>query len=108
MAEFPLSAGDLRAIAEALDPLEFLPALAQSDLIGRIEVYRPSGSDAEVIGYFDREGDGDDAWLGFVPKHPEPYLFCPDCGHASHSLYLLAGMRAPSTGCSWPGCGCTG
>ncbi len=68
MADFPLSAGDLRAIAEALDPLEFLPALAQSDLIGRIEVYRPSGSDAEVIGYFDREGDGRDAWLGFVPN----------------------------------------
>lgn len=108
MAEFPLSAGDLRVIANALEEIEFHPTLTRSGVVGRIEVYRPESDDAEVIGYFDREGADDDAWLGFVPKHPEPYLFCPDCGHASHSLYLIAGQRAPSTGCSWPGCDCTG
>jgi len=62
--KLPLSASDLKDIGAALDPLELLSALTQSDIVGRVEVYRP-GSD-EVIGHFVQEGEGaDDAWYGF-------------------------------------------
>lgn len=62
----PLAAWDLRHIAAALEPLELLPAL-RHPVIGRIEVLQPEG-DGEVIGYFQQEGEDDDAWYGFVPK----------------------------------------
>lgn len=64
----PLSASDLRAIADALEPIELQPAIAQNPVIGRIEVIRPDGDD--VVGYFEREAqdlsDLTDAWFGFV------------------------------------------
>jgi len=64
MSNLPLSASDVRAIADALDPIELHPAIAQNPVIGRIEVIRPEGSD--VVGYFVREGEGNDAWFGLA------------------------------------------
>jgi hypothetical protein len=106
MSDYPLTAGDLRALADALDPIEFHEILARNPIVGRIEVYRPDGDD--VVGYFERNALDDDAWLGFVPEHPKPHPFCPDCGHAQHSLHLIHGRDMPSTSCTWAGCGCTG
>lgn len=64
----PLSASDLRAIADALEPIELQPAIAQNPVIGRIEVIRPDGDD--VVGYFEREmgdvADMSDSWFGFI------------------------------------------
>jgi hypothetical protein len=63
--KLPLSASDLRDIGAALEPIELLPALTQSNIIGRIEVLRPGGG--EVIGHFVKEDSGaDDAWYGFI------------------------------------------
>ncbi len=65
-ARLPLSASDLRDIGDALDPIELLPAIVDSPIIGRIEVLRPGGD--EVVGYFDH-ADGfaeeGDRWYGF-------------------------------------------
>lgn len=66
----PLSASDLRAIADALEPIELEPSIVHNPVIGRIEVLRPSGDD--VVGYFEREmgavADLSDSWFGFVPS----------------------------------------
>lgn len=70
----PLSASDLKDVGAALEPIELLPAITQSSIIGRIEVLRPGGED--VIGYFaPADGcEGDDAWYGFyaTPEITEP------------------------------------
>lgn len=65
----PLSASDMRAIADALDPIEMDPRIVESSIIGRIEVIRPDGDPDDVCGYFVREGAADssgEAWFGFV------------------------------------------
>ena len=63
----PLSFSDLHEIANALEPIELLPAIVNNPVIGRIEVLRPGGD--EVIGHFQRADgfDPTDEWLGFVP-----------------------------------------
>lgn len=66
MSALPLTAADLRTIAEALDPIETNEYLTENPSIGRIEVHLP-GSD-EVVGHFVREGEPNgsgEAWLGF-------------------------------------------
>ena len=62
----PLTSGDLRDIAEALDEVE-ATTLAASKILGRIEVYRPDGEDR--IGWVTRfeNSDPDMGW-GFVPE----------------------------------------
>ena len=60
MSDLPLTPSDLRAIAEALDPLEYSEVLTANPLIGRIEVFRPDGD--EQIGWFAQSDD----WYGFV------------------------------------------
>ncbi len=69
MAEhLPLTGGDLREIADALDEVE-ATTLAANKLIGRIEVYRPDAEDEGPIGWITRfdpvAGDPDLGW-GFV------------------------------------------
>lgn len=63
----PLTASDMRVIADALDPIETNPNLTDSPTIGRIEVIRPDGSPDDVCGYFVREGEpgSGEAWFGF-------------------------------------------
>lgn len=66
----PLTASDLRRIADALDPIETNPRFADNPIIGRIEVVRPDSDMGveDVCGYFVREGDPDgtgEAWFGF-------------------------------------------
>lgn len=61
----PLTAGDLRTIAEALDPIEDNELIVKNPVIGRIEVYRPDGDD--LIGHFVTADMGEDDWYGFVP-----------------------------------------
>jgi len=63
--KLPLSASDLHAIGDALDPIELLSAITTNPVIGRIEVMRPDGDGNDLIGYFVREGEGEDAWFGF-------------------------------------------
>jgi len=61
-----LSASDVRAIADALEPIETNAIITDNPVIGRIEVIRPDGDD--VVGYFEREGDAKDpgmSWFGF-------------------------------------------
>ena len=68
MQGVPLSASDVRAIADALEPIELDPHIAENPVIGRIEVLRPDGEDAtDIVGYFRREGEAGsgDAWFGF-------------------------------------------
>ena len=62
----PMTSGDLRDIAEALDEVE-ATTLAASKILGRIEVYRPDGEDR--IGWVTRfeNSDPDMGW-GFVPE----------------------------------------
>ena len=65
-ARLPLSASDLIDIGKALEPIETLPAIVDSAVIGRIEVLRPGSND--VVGYFDHaDGFADDGerWYGF-------------------------------------------
>lgn len=64
----PLTGGDLRTIAEALDEVE-ATTLAANSVLGRIEVYRPDGDEPELIGWVDRfdTADPDLGW-GFVPE----------------------------------------
>lgn len=57
----PMTAWDLRQIADALEPLQDLPAL-RHPLIDRIEIRDDSG---EVVGHFVPVGEGDDRWHGF-------------------------------------------
>jgi hypothetical protein len=64
----PLSASDLHEIAEALDLIETDEKLTSNPIIGRIEVIRPGGDDP--IGYFEQEGEKDEAWYGFVGLAP--------------------------------------
>lgn len=63
----PLTASDLTVIAESLEPIETMPAIVDSPVIGRIEVYRPGTQD--VIGHFERadgfDGPGE-GWIGFT------------------------------------------
>ena len=61
----PLTSGDLRDVAEAIDEVE-ATTLAGSKILGRIEVYRPEGED--VIGWVTRfdSADPDMGW-GFRP-----------------------------------------
>lgn len=72
MTRLPLSFSDLHDIANALEPIELLPALVGNPVIGRIEVLRPGGGD--VVGHFERADgfDPSDEWLGFVPLAEEP------------------------------------
>jgi hypothetical protein len=61
-----LSASDVRAIADALEPIETNEFITENPVIGRIEVIRPDGDD--VVGYFEREGTPNgsgEAWFGF-------------------------------------------
>jgi hypothetical protein len=63
-----LSASDLHAIANALEPIETNEKITDNPQIGRIEVIRPDGDDDDVCGYFVREGDpkkAGEAWFGF-------------------------------------------
>ena len=112
MFDEPLSPGDLRGIAEALEQLETNPTLVGGAVCGRVEVYRPDSDQTpdDLVGYFEAADTGPDGWVGFVPRHPEPVTTCPDCGHLQHSLHLIYSGRvaAPSTPCPWPGCRCTG
>lgn len=73
----PLSASDLRAIAEALEPIETNELLTENPVIGRIEVIRPEsdGHLDDVVGHFVREGQTGEghtgeAWFGFVMDGP--------------------------------------
>jgi hypothetical protein len=71
MDDLPLTPGDLRAVADALEPIEFDPTLVANPILGRIEVFRPDGDDQ--IGWFQRSGcmnSPADDWLGFVPLAP--------------------------------------
>lgn len=63
--EIPLTSGDLRAIAEAIDEVE-ATTLAANKLLGRIELFRPD--DSEQVGWVTRfdESDPDLGW-GYVP-----------------------------------------
>jgi hypothetical protein len=65
MTTIPLTGGDLRTLADALDEVEDTP-LAASQVILRIEVALPENEDP--CGHFVRfdEGDPDLGW-GFVP-----------------------------------------
>jgi len=68
LGNLPLTASDMRAIADALEPIEFSAVIAENPIIGRIEVIRPDGDADDVCGYFVREnaaGSGD-AWFGFT------------------------------------------
>jgi hypothetical protein len=67
--DLPLTGGDLRVIADALDEVE-ATTLAANRTLGRIEVYRPVGED--VIGWVQRfiDNDPDMGW-GFVPEASE-------------------------------------
>lgn len=62
----PLTGGDLRAIAEAVDEVE-TTELAASKVLGRIEVFAPDGE--ERVGWITRfdPADPDMGW-GFVPE----------------------------------------
>lgn len=67
-SDMPLTADDLRRIADALDPIETNEKITENPLIGRIEVIRPDGDKDDVCGYFEREGKPDgsgEAWFGF-------------------------------------------
>lgn len=63
----PLTAGDLRVIADALDAVE-RTELAAEKVLGRIEVHRPDG-DGERIGWVARFDDNDPnlGW-GYTPQ----------------------------------------
>ncbi len=64
----PLTAYDLRKIADALDPIETNDKITENPQIGRIEVIRPDGDAEDLCGYFQREGKPDgsgEAWFGF-------------------------------------------
>lgn len=63
----PLTASDLRVIADALEPIETSAVIAENASIGRIEVVRPDGDADDVCGYFVRENEAGsgDAWFGF-------------------------------------------
>lgn len=67
MSGLPLSASDLRNIADALDPIETNESITENPLIGRIEVIRPDGPPDDICGYFVREGTpgAHDTWYGF-------------------------------------------
>jgi hypothetical protein len=56
MNAIPMTAGDLRELAEALDEIEATP-LAASKCIGRIEAYLPDGE--AQVGWFVRFDDSD-------------------------------------------------
>jgi len=64
--DMPLTGGDLREIADAVDEVE-ATLLAANKILGRIEVYRPDGE--ELIGWVQRfdQGDPDMGW-GFTPE----------------------------------------
>lgn len=65
----PLTPGDLRDIADAVDEVE-ATTLAGSKVLGRIEVYRPDAD--EVIGWVTRfDTDDPDMGWGFVPEVSE-------------------------------------
>jgi hypothetical protein len=66
MSDLPLTGGDLRVIADAVDEVE-ATNLAASQVLGRIEVYRPDGDDR--VGWVTRfdESQPDMGW-GFVPE----------------------------------------
>jgi hypothetical protein len=65
--QLPLTASDLREIADALDPIETLTKFTENPVIGRIEVIRPGGDADDIAGYFVREGEpgSGDTWFGF-------------------------------------------
>lgn len=66
--DLPLTGGDLRVLADALDEVE-ATTLAANKVLGRIEVLRPDGEDQ--IGWVQRFDDGDpDMGWGFVPVDP--------------------------------------
>lgn len=60
----PLTAHDLRVIANALEALEKVPLHIVD--IESLPVIRPGGID--VVGDFRLANDDDEAWLGFVPR----------------------------------------
>ena len=63
----PLTGGDLRAIADALDAVE-RTELAGEKLLGRIEVYRPDTDTDERIGWVARFADDPDMGWGYTPE----------------------------------------
>lgn len=65
--QLPLTADDLRRIADATEAVDRTEGLAAHDVLGRFEVYRPDGDDR--IGWVQRF-DGDMGW-GFVPSRGE-------------------------------------
>lgn len=69
LSDMPLTPGDLRAVAGAIDEIENTP-LGANQIVGRIECIRPDGDDQ--IGWITRftPGDPDMGW-GFVPMEGE-------------------------------------
>lgn len=69
MHTLPLTGGDLRAIADALDAVEATD-LASQGLLGRIEVFAPDGE--EPVGWVTRfdETSPEMGW-GYMPLDPE-------------------------------------
>lgn len=66
----PLTGGDLRVIADALDKVEATD-LAEVEVLGRIEVYRPDGDDR--VGWVTRfEDSAPEMGWGFVPEAVSP------------------------------------
>lgn len=60
--DLPITADELRAIADALDAVEAASAALNSPLIGRIEVLRPDSSKDDRIGWMiPYEG-----WWGYI------------------------------------------
>lgn len=67
----PLSSTDLRAIADALESIEFAEPLVNNPLFGKIEVYRPDSDTKEIVGHFVPVNSGEDSWYGF--ELPSPF-----------------------------------
>ena len=62
----PMTASDLRSLAEAVEKIEDNRAIVDDPCIGDIELRLP-GAD-EVVGHIVRSGmNGNDDWMGFVP-----------------------------------------
>lgn len=68
MQDVPLTAEDLRRIADATEAVDNTKDLAVHDVLGRFEVFRPDGDDR--IGWVQRFDGADMGW-GFVPVTEE-------------------------------------
>ena len=62
----PMTAADLRSLADAVEKIQDNRAIVDDPCIGDIELHLP-GSD-EVVGHLTRAGMGDDDWMGFVAR----------------------------------------